>query len=32
MALDNNTIKELLTAKFADKVSAFDEPWGLLTF
>jgi len=32
MALTNETIKERLIAKFADQLSHFEEPYGLLTF
>ena len=32
MALDNSTIQNILSEKFAGKVSAFEEPWGMLTF
>ena len=32
MALTNETIKERLVAKFGEQVSAFAEPYGLLTF
>lgn len=30
--MDNNTIKEKLQAKFGEAVTAFEEPWGMLTF
>ncbi len=32
MSLTNATIKERLVQKFGDQVSAFEEPYGLLTF
>lgn len=32
MSLTNETIKERLIAKFADQLSHFEEPYGLLTF
>jgi NADH-quinone oxidoreductase subunit C len=32
MALTNEQIKQKLTEKFADQVSNFDEPYGMLTF
>ncbi|MCW5907346.1 MAG: NADH-quinone oxidoreductase subunit C [Chitinophagales bacterium] len=30
--MDNNTVKEKLEAKFGEAVTAFEEPWGMLTF
>ena len=32
MALSNNLIKQRLEEKFGDQVSAFEEPYGMLTF
>ena len=32
MALTNDLIKQRLTEKFGDKVSNFEEPYGMLTF
>ena len=32
MGLTNETIKQRLTGKFADQVTGFEEPYGLLTF
>src|ERR1022692_456491 len=32
MSLTNETIKERLLEKFADQVSNFEEPYGMLTF
>jgi NADH-quinone oxidoreductase subunit C len=32
MALDNQTVKEKLTAAFGEQVSSFEEPYGMLSF